>query len=178
MNYKYDTAISFAEEDRQIALTIGSMLKSHGLKVYYYPESQGEVIGKELSMELQRIYQYESASAIAVCSKNYLIKHWARHELKAILERRKYYPSYLIPIKLDDVKLDDIEGLSEQIGYHQWNGDVRSLLEIIPGEKKIMTPPSDQQTSNTTKISSLKNNGIVIGNMKSGTIHVTPKSDE
>lgn len=136
MKYNYDIAISFAEEDRQTALSIVSALESHGLKVYYYPERPSEVIGKELDTVLWRIYQYESALAIVLFSAHYVQKKWTRHELKAIQERRKYYSDYLVPVKVDDTALKEIDDLIEQVGYHQWNGDVRPLLKFIGVKKK------------------------------------------
>lgn len=147
MKYNYDIAISFAEEDRKTALFIISALESHGLKVYYYPERPSEVIGKELDTALWRIYQYESALAIVLFSAHYVQKKWSRHELKAILERRKYYSDYLIPVKVDDTSLSEIDGLSEQIGYHQWNGDIRPLLKFIGVKKK-----AEQKTAKKNQV--------------------------
>ena len=57
MEYKYDVAISFAEEDRHVASEIKLALEIKGFKkVYYYPNERAATWGKELEKELENIY--------------------------------------------------------------------------------------------------------------------------
>ena len=54
--YKYDVAISFAEEDRNAALALALALEAIGFnKVYYYPEVQGLDWGAPLEKLLTKI---------------------------------------------------------------------------------------------------------------------------
>ncbi|MFN8288952.1 MAG: TIR domain-containing protein [Chitinophagaceae bacterium] len=88
--YKYDVAISFAEEDRDAALALVLALEMEGIKkVYYYPDKQGEHWGEELKSTLTRIYKEEARFVIVLLSNHYFNpeKKYTKVEFEAITAR-------------------------------------------------------------------------------------------
>jgi hypothetical protein len=56
-SFKYEVAISFAEEDRNAAIALALALELAGFNhIYYYPDNLAATAGKTLIPELQKIF--------------------------------------------------------------------------------------------------------------------------
>ncbi len=142
--FKYDMAISFAEEDFSIASGLATILEGNGFKVYYYKHENHVTVGQELNEILPEIYEHQAKYAIVIISKDYVVKRNTLVEFAAIKARREYDKNYLIPIKVGDVNVADLEGLTKDTVYHLWRGDYRELSKVVinkyfPSEPKIST---------------------------------------
>ncbi|RPH33037.1 MAG: toll/interleukin-1 receptor domain-containing protein [Bacteroidales bacterium] len=173
--YKYDVAISFAEEDKEIAEQIGRALKDLDVKYYLFYEQDN--LGEPLKKLTWKIYHEESRLALVLISEHYSRKRWAKEEQEVILTvlRREGMP-YLIPIRIDDTKID---GISEQIIYKRWTGSnsyeiavkVFKLLKQFEERNRSDGNPKGANVTKKPKIKSIaeviqtigENNGFVIG---------------
>ncbi|MDR2214307.1 MAG: toll/interleukin-1 receptor domain-containing protein [Nevskiaceae bacterium] len=114
--HKWDVAISYAGEDEAIVEPIARRLKLAGLRVFYarWDELQSYLWGKDLVVELPRIYGEEAAYCIVFVSEAYARSMWTRMELRNSLARALENDEYVKPIRLDDTKLP---GLSPTVSY-------------------------------------------------------------
>jgi hypothetical protein len=104
--FKYDVAISFAEEDRDAAKSLSLELVHCGLSVYYYPDQSAATLGRPLDDTLRAIYRDEARYAVVLFSENYLDpeKQYTIIELEAIRYRMQLEPDkvYMLPVKLNE----------------------------------------------------------------------------
>jgi len=128
---KYDVAISFAEEDRNIAAALECGLELLKIKAYYYPEKSSETIGYNLNDVLPRLYKDEAHYAVIILSEHYPKKKFCQVELKAISERMKSQQDrYLVIVKTDETLPEDIE-LSNDLVYVMWEHNPKKLAESL-----------------------------------------------
>tara|TARA_Y100000768_G_C23955117_1_gene672341 strand:- start:374 stop:1492 length:1119 start_codon:yes stop_codon:yes gene_type:complete len=141
--YKYDIAISFAEEDRDIATLLDRVFQSGRLKrikPFYYPKYEKELIGENLDVLLPKIYGWEAEYALIILSKNYLLKKYCQIELEAIKKRRALQEErYVFVIRKDDTPVEAI-GLPEGFVYRQWNHEPEQFVELL---RKILDERND-----------------------------------
>ncbi len=153
-NYPYEIAISFAEEDRNIAVALACGFKLKDIKAYYYPDHKAATLGSNLASELQRIYHEKAQYAVIVLSKNYPNKTYCKIEAEAILHRLQGQDKrYVVVVKTDDTLPIDI-GLPKGLCYEKWDYNpeeiAEALFDILGKEEKLPEKPlSDQPTQNT-----------------------------
>ncbi len=112
---KYDIALSFAGEDRQLAREIAEQLQSQGVRVYFDEFERTELWGKDLSDEFRKRYGEETRYVVPLISKNYVVKDWTDFEFTiARREARRRTEVFILPVKLDDTALP---GLRSSIAY-------------------------------------------------------------
>ncbi|GEM_PF-5541957 len=110
--YKYDIAISFAEDDVQLAEDLHECLESYSFqyKTYFYKKKQGEQIGKKLHKIIQQVYGGESAYAIVLVSKFYDQREWPQREWEVIEDERERRKNlYRILISIDGTILNGMD---------------------------------------------------------------------
>ncbi|HAD98521.1 MAG TPA: hypothetical protein DCG19_14015 [Cryomorphaceae bacterium] len=132
--YKYDIAISFAEEEHDIAKMLDFVFRSRRfrkIKAFYYPRFKSRLMGEDLHEILPKIYESEARYALIILSGKYLTKEYCQIELEAIRKRRHIQEDrYAFVVKKDLTKLTDI-GFPEGFVYYQWNHDPEQLTEIL-----------------------------------------------
>jgi hypothetical protein len=139
--YKYDIAISFAEEERDIAGFLDAVFRSSLFKkinAFYYPKFKSTLIGEDLEKILPRIYEKEARYALIILSDRYLHKNYCQIELAAIQRRRNVQEErYAFVIQKGDTEPEAI-GFPKGFVYHQWRHDAEQLTEIL---KQILHKP-------------------------------------
>lgn len=130
MDKKYDIAISFAGEDRAVALGIASELTSEGVSVFYDEFEKADLWGKDLYEHLITIYKENSKYCLMLLSRSYEKKLWTSHERKAAQARAfKENSEYILPLKLDDTK---VPGILETTGYIDYRSETNtSIAKLI-----------------------------------------------
>jgi len=108
----YDFALSFAGEDRQVAEDLAWRLKKAGARVFYYPNEQAELLGKNLVQETQAIFRDRSKYCVVFISQHYPRKPWTMLELEHAQARALQETEYILLLKLDDTK---IPGISDEV---------------------------------------------------------------
>src|ERR1700719_520556 len=118
MAKKYDVVLSFAGEDRFVAEGINYVLKKYGVRTFFDNDHQAELWGKNLGERLNEIYRDDGTFCVMLISKSYLGKIWTKHERRAALSRMmRQEEEYILPVLLDETKLSDLPGFTENIGY-------------------------------------------------------------
>ena len=133
---KYDIAISFAGENRDIAEQFANKLAEKNVKVFYDSFEQAALWGKNLYDYLSSIYSEKSKFCIMLLSKHYESKLWTNLERKSAQARAfRENREYILPIRIDDTK---ITGIQETVGYVDINSHtIDEIVEMIM--KKLKT---------------------------------------
>ena len=115
MEYKYDLAISFAGEQRNLAEIFARRLDASGYSIFYDEFQQAELWGRDLSVALGNVYSREARYCLIVLSTDYVAKPWTNHERQnAISEFIRRRSEYILVLKIDEV---DLPGFPSLIGY-------------------------------------------------------------
>ncbi len=132
---KYDVAISFAGEDREIAKEISYQLKQYGIKTFYDKDEVSNLLGENLFTTLAEIYS-SARYCIVLISINYKSKAWTKHELSFIQARALQEPNaYLIPILLDETRIPGILPVVAHLKYP--DNDAAYIANIICEKLKV-----------------------------------------
>jgi hypothetical protein len=134
MSFKFDIAISFAGEDREISERLAEKLQSKGIKVFYDRFFRSELWGKELTKYFQEVYGPKTKFVVLLLSKHYPVKKWTGFEFSIMdKEAEKRKNEFILPVRLDDTKM---EGIKEDVAYLDYrkegiDGIVECLLEKL-----------------------------------------------
>jgi len=113
------TFISYGGPDEAFARTLYDSLRSHGVTVFFFPETAR--VGERINSEVYRQIQAHDR-VLLVCSKDSLDRSGVINEIQETLDReaRDGGATYLLPIMLDDYVLTDWKivqpTLAERIG--------------------------------------------------------------
>jgi len=113
--YPYDVAVSFAGNDRPTVKSFVDALKDLGLNVFYDFDQQALLWGKDIRAKLAEVYANEAQYMVIFLSESYPERDWTDFELsigKEAAEKRT--EEYLLPLRLDDVK---VVGMKSTTGY-------------------------------------------------------------
>ena len=108
-DYKHDIAISYAGEDEQPARLLREALTRRGIAVFHAPARQAELVGEEIGPALRQNFSTEARFVVALLSKEYEAKGWARFELEtALAEERSRTETFVLPVILRDEALEAV----------------------------------------------------------------------
>ncbi|WP_179468427.1 TIR domain-containing protein [Mycolicibacterium vinylchloridicum] len=128
VEYKYDIAVSFAGEQRLYVEEVVRALNLPKDRVFYDADYRAEMWGEELTEVFTLLYRDEARYVVMFISREYAEKEWCILERRAALRRRMTTKgAYILPIRLDGTKLDEVEGLLGSIG------DLDGLREGVAG---------------------------------------------
>ena len=127
--FKYDVAISFASEDRDVAEAIVTALKASAIRVFYDADETAALWGTNLVDGLTRLYHKEARFALMLVSRHYAQKRWTTLERKAIQARAFMQDDpYLLLLKIDYTEL---EGILPTDGYVVWQNNPEFIADLI-----------------------------------------------
>jgi hypothetical protein len=109
-NFKYDFSISYASPDHAFVAEVVTALQARGLRVFFAPKSQGELIGGALHKTLQEVYGTEARFCLMFVSDHYTKSLWTMEvELPCALDRQNQDGErHIIPVRLDQTKLPGV----------------------------------------------------------------------
>ena len=142
--YKYDLAISFAGEQRELAESLATMLDAAGYSIFYDKFEAAELWGQDLTLALGTVYSREARYCLVILSKEYVTKAWTNLERQNALSRFiRERQSYILCIKVDDVELPGLPSVIAYVELDQYGqeGIYRLLL------KKLGPPDHSNQIS-------------------------------
>lgn len=97
---KYDFALSFAGEDRDLARKICESLQQHELTVFYDEHESHRILGNDVEEYLAPIYRSEADYILPLLSNAYPRKIWTKFESQQFKDR--FGDNSVIPIMVDD----------------------------------------------------------------------------
>ncbi len=162
-NYKYDVALSFANEDKKIAEKIAKALNELGLRHYFYENETAENWGENLFNIIINRYREESRFALILISENYVKKKWAdieRQIIQTITERNR--SCYILPLSLDSTV---VEGITDNILHVKWEGKPKKIARLIKDKLEIMTENNEQLTQKRDENKGKISHETIIGNV-------------
>jgi hypothetical protein len=127
-SYKYDIAISVAEEDLSAALQIAAALKIKGIKYYLYTEHRAANFGKPIMSITREVYEGLAKYVLMITSKSFVIKYWAGVEAQLTQYYARDKEAYILQLRLDDTPVD---GLSRHTVFEKWNNNPAEIAAII-----------------------------------------------
>lgn len=152
MEYNYDIAISFADENRDEAAVLKNELTREGLKVYYYPDNRVDDLGHDLLERLSNVFSTEARFAILLDSEHYYKedKLYTKKELEAIQRRMEMEPDivYLLPVKLDMVNAPEPFDFINKLIHLEWNYqvvEVARIIKAIVGKELVEATPESSK---------------------------------
>lgn len=93
---KYDFALSFAGENRQLASKINDLLLEEEISVFYDKNEQSRILAENVEEYLAPIYKSEALFVIVLLSKDYPKKIWTKFESDNFKDR--FGTNSIIPI--------------------------------------------------------------------------------
>ncbi len=130
--FEYDLAISYSTEDSLIVDAITKQLRKSDIR--YYDYSENETTASDIEEQTKRVYEFESAYALLIFSKNYLKSKWTRREWDIIQSVfNKSDRQYLIILRVDDStpENEELNSIIQTLSYHEWKGEPASLVLSI-----------------------------------------------
>jgi len=113
--FKYDIALSFAGEDREIVEQIAKKLTENNIQVFYDEFEKTKLWGKRLSTHFQKIYGENTCFVLVFVSKEYSLKDWTNFEFSIARGEAKIRDAeFILPVRLDNTPLF---GLPEDMAY-------------------------------------------------------------
>jgi len=117
VGYEYDVAVSFAGSDRAVVSQLVEALKERGLEVFYDFDQQATLWGKDLRIELARVYSQDAQFMVICLSDDYPEKDWPTFEFEVGKDAAgKRTEDYLLPLIVGDTR-PNIVGLPTTIGH-------------------------------------------------------------
>lgn len=138
---KYDIALSFASEDKQVAKDLALSLMNFDLRVFIDEWATNELWGKDLHEYLSTIYN-DSSVTIILLSSHYLEKQWTLTELTTLRNSSVHNPDHtILPIKIDDSSYPHMISTIGYIDLRQ--ATVKEIAELIKKKIKDIPQKSD-----------------------------------
>jgi hypothetical protein len=126
--YKYDIAISVAEEDKEIAKLIVGELYKKRIRYYYYEEKAAECWGEYIINLTADSYGRSARYVLMITSKYFVKKYWSNIERQIALSNLRPGNIHILQLKLDSTAID---GLSEHVVYQEWNNNPEEIAELL-----------------------------------------------
>lgn len=129
-NSRYDFALSFAGENRNLAEGLAQELASREISIFYDRNEQHRILANDVEEYLAPIYRSESRFVVALLSKDYPKKIWTKFESEQFKQR--FGQGSVIPIWYTD-SLPGLFDESSKVGGMSFDptGDFSSQLGII-----------------------------------------------
>jgi len=115
---KYDFALSFAGEQREIAKRIFEKLAENELEVFYDHNEQSRILANNVEDYLAPIYRSEAIFVIVILSKDYPKKIWTTFESENF--KHRFGDKSVIPFALSDVVLTQFD-ITTNIGQFRFD---------------------------------------------------------
>lgn len=160
-NYKYDVAISCAEEDLPIAEQIASAFRSRQLSYYLYTEHSASHWGENIFKISLDKYGAEAQYVLILISKYYIQKHWSDIERQIAQTIARIGETYILPLQLD-AEIVAVDGLGKNIQFQRWADNAEEIANMISEKLKLKEANNTKETSSRTNIFKTRGDTIYI----------------
>ena len=125
---KYDIAISFAEEDAEIAKALKKALKRKGIRTYFYKDINQ--LGLDLEKVINKVYGRLANYGLVILSHDYSEKKWTSREwliLQEAKKRRKVKEIFIVKIDREAT----LPGLKRSKIHEKWQDNPKAIAKKI-----------------------------------------------
>lgn len=130
--FKYDVAISVAEEDKDVAKQIVAALKKKSIPYYYYEDDTAGNWGEYIMNLTKDAYGKHARYILLITSRIYVEKYWSGVELQVAVSSFVRGKPRVLQLRLDNTPVDSI---SKHQVYLEWNNNPEEIAGIL--EEKI-----------------------------------------
>jgi tetratricopeptide (TPR) repeat protein len=103
MRFEYDIAISFASEERNIAIELATEFSAkYSYRVFYDDYEQAKILGSDLEYYLKQIFSEKARYYLLLLSEHYLKSRWTNIEWQAAVNSamRGIDYGFVLPIRI------------------------------------------------------------------------------
>lgn len=126
--YKYDVAISVAEEDLAVAKSIALSLKKRNINYYLYSEHLAENFGKPLLKITLDTYGADTRYVLMLASETFAKKYWGSIENHVAQLFSGNRTAYILQVRLDDTFAG---GVNNSNIFVRWNSNPEEIAELL-----------------------------------------------
>jgi formylglycine-generating enzyme required for sulfatase activity len=137
--YKWDVAISAAEEDFGIVDLIAPELEKRNISFYDYRRYMAKNWGEHILKITIATYGRRSKYVLMITSEAFARKYWANIEKDVALIRNPLKRPYILQLKLDDTHID---GIARHVIFEKWKNNPQEIAEMIHEKLKRKKPVS------------------------------------
>ena len=129
-NSRYDFALSFAGENRDLAQSLATELSNREISIFYDRNEQHRILANDVEEYLAPIYRSESRFVIALLSRDYPKKIWTKFESEHFKQR--FGQNSVIPIWYTDASAGLFDE-SRRVGGMTFDptGDLNTQVKMI-----------------------------------------------
>lgn len=111
-DHEFDFAVSYAGPDQPFVEEVVSALRARGLRVFFAPDEQADMLGRNLLDYLHEVYLSKAKYCLLFASKYYAERKWTNKVERTAAQERALGQDdrYIIPIRLDDTKITALSG--------------------------------------------------------------------
>jgi formylglycine-generating enzyme len=131
--YRYDIAISVATEDKAVADRIAAALEKQKLRCYLYDEQNVEAWGEYVLKVSLAKYGAEAKFILLIVSKAFVKKYWTVVELQIAQAFTKGQKPYILPLRIDDTRVDGIKYL----GFVTWKDNPEGVATMLKEKVQV-----------------------------------------
>ena len=149
----YEVALSFAGQQREYVEQVARALQACGIAVFYDDFEKIALWGKDLTEELQAVYELKAGSVVVFISREWVERAWPRHERRSALSRSvRESGEYFLPVRFDDTS---VPGLPDSVHYllakeyspAELASVIAQKVGVNPFEVKASDVPAPRMTS-------------------------------
>jgi formylglycine-generating enzyme len=133
--YKYDIAISVAEENVEVAEKIATALKKRGIDYYLYTEQEDNNWGQYIFDIILQAFGPDARYVLMITSNVFYKKHWLNIEAMIINAFKKNTKPNILQLCMDDTEI----WLTKHIAHKKWKENPEEIANAI--WKKLNPPP-------------------------------------
>lgn len=106
VRFDYDIAVSFSGRQRSYVYETVLAARGLGLRVFYDEDVNGDWWGRNILVEMRRVYRTGTRFVVPFISEDYLVSPFAMDELRFAMTTALRRPEpYILPVVFGDVEL-------------------------------------------------------------------------
>lgn len=141
MPYRFDFAISFSRECRELAEGLTELLVAQGAKVFYDNAYLHHLLGKHLDDELGWAFGSATRFFVPIVSAGYTRRTWPQYEWSiAKLEADRRQEEFILPLRVDDSLLVGLLDTTGNLDFRNFSLEEVADILLRKLEKKVSTP--------------------------------------
>jgi TIR domain len=115
-SFEFDFAVSYASPDAEFVSEVVQSMKGRGLRVFFAPDEQAQIIGGNLIDFLTEVYLKKARYCLVFISRHYVERVFPNRVERPAAQARAIEQSerYIIPVRIDDT---EIPGITQFVAY-------------------------------------------------------------
>jgi formylglycine-generating enzyme len=157
--YKYDIAISVAEENKGVAEKIVAELKKKNIRCYYYDDE--DKWGEHIIDLTADAYGKKARYVLMITSKIYVKKYWSNIEkMVALANVRRRHRRHILQLRLDATMID---GLSKHVVYKDWKDNPQEIAGVLAQKVRVQKKREGYRTAGISALAAGSLLAVLVG---------------